>query len=64
MVAHTPQRLVFAKEECQSWHSNYPSVFGHSSRDLELVVHGDDFTIGGDDFDGLMFSCVGPLCDE
>ena len=52
MVAHTPRRLVFAKVECY-WHSNYPAVFG-------LVVHGDDFTIGGgDDFDGLIFSGVG-----
>ena len=38
-------------------------MFGWSSRDLELVLDGDDFTIGGgDDFDGLIFLTVLDRC--
>ena len=35
--------------------SNCPCVFGHSSRDLDMVVHGDDFIVAGcgDDHDWL-----------
>ena len=35
--------------------SNCPCAFGHSSRDLDMVVHGEDFIIAGDgdDFDWL-----------
>ena len=35
--------------------SNCPCAFGHSSRDLDMVVHGDDFIVAGwsDDFDWL-----------
>ena len=28
--------------------SNGPCAFGHSSRDLDMVVHGDDFIVAGD----------------
>ena len=28
--------------------SNCPCAFGHSSRDLDMVVHGDDFIVAGD----------------
>ena len=36
--------------------SNCPFAFGQASRDLEMVVHGDDLMIAGsgDDFDGLI----------
>ena len=35
--------------------SNCPCAFGHSTRDLDMVVHGDDFIVArdGDDFDWL-----------
>ena len=35
--------------------SNCPCAFAHASRDLDMVVHGDDFIIAGpaDDFDWL-----------
>ena len=35
--------------------SNCPCAFGHAPRDLEMVVHGDDFVIAGsgDDLDWL-----------
>ena len=28
--------------------SNCPCAFGHSTRDLDTVVHGDDFIVAGD----------------
>ena len=28
--------------------SNCPCAFGHSTRDLDMVVHGDDFIVSGD----------------
>ena len=28
--------------------SNCPCAFGHSTRDLDMVVHGDDFIVAGD----------------
>ena len=31
--------------------SNCPCAFGHSARDLDMVVHGDDFIVVGDDDD-------------
>ena len=36
--------------------SNCPFAFGQASRDLEMVVHGDDLLIAGsgDDFDGVI----------
>ena len=27
---------------------NCPCAFGHSTRDLDMVVHGDDFIVAGD----------------
>ena len=35
--------------------SNCPCALGHSSRDLDMVVHGDDFIVAGcgDDLDWL-----------
>ena len=31
--------------------SSCPCAFGHSTRDWDMVVHGDDFTVAGDDDD-------------
>ena len=36
--------------------SSFPCAFGHSTRDLGMVVHGDDFIVAGDgdDLDWLL----------
>ena len=31
--------------------SSCPCAFGHSTRDLDMVVHGDDFIVAGDGYD-------------
>ena len=36
-----------ATPRSESWYRHWPAL-GHSTRDLDMVVHGDDFIVSGD----------------